>query len=161
MKDEKLPVFDNENSQEMKGGMALLTRYHPFHELMGMTVEPTEDDSVRIRFPMRDDLCGHPGLGILYGGVISCMLDIIGGAVASWHRIKDIKDHPLEEQLKRMSVIRTIDLRVDYLRPGKGKEFFVTGSILREGKKVLVERMELTNEEGSLIAVGIGSFMVG
>ena len=161
MKDDKLPVFDNEKKHELKGGMALLTRYHPFHELMGMTVEPTEDDNVRIRFPMRDDLCGHPGLGILYGGVISCMLDIIGGAVASWNQIKDIKDHPVEEQLKRMSVIRTIDLRVDYLRPGKGKEFYVTGSILREGKKVLVERMELKNEEGSLIAVGIGSFMVG
>ena len=161
MKEDKLPVFDNEKSHELKGGMALLTRYHPFHELMGMTIEPVEDGSVRIRFPMRDDLCGHPGLGILYGGVISCMIDIIGGAVASWHQIKDIKDHPVEEQLKRMSVIRTIDLRVDYLRPGKGKEFIVTGSVLREGKKVLVERMEFKNEEGILIAVGIGSFMVG
>jgi uncharacterized protein (TIGR00369 family) len=160
MKEDKLPVFDNEKGQLLKGGMALLTRYHPFHELMGMTIEPTEDDSVRLRFPMRDNLCGHPGLGILYGGVISCMIDIIGGAVASWHQIKDIKDHPVEEQLKRMSVIRTIDLRVDYLRPGKGKEFIVTGSVLREGKKVLVERMEFKNEEGSLIAVGIGSFMV-
>ena len=89
------------------------------------------------------------------------MLDIIGGAVASWHRIKDIKDQPVEEQLKRMSVIRTIDLRIDYLRPGKGKEFVVTGSILREGRKTLVIRMELKNDEGSLIAVGIGSFMVG
>jgi len=161
MKDDKLPVFDNEKSNELKGGMALLTRYHPFHELMGMTIEPTDNDSVCLRFPMRDDLCGHPGLGILYGGVISCMIDIIGGAVASWHQIKDIKDYPVEEQLKRMSVIRTIDLRVDYLRPGKGKEFIVTGSVLREGKKVLVERMEFKNDEGSLIAVGIGSFMVG
>jgi uncharacterized protein (TIGR00369 family) len=161
MKDDKLPVFDNEKGQVLKGGMALLTRDHPFHELMGMTIEPTEDGSVCLRFPMRDDLCGHPGLGILYGGGISCMIDIIGGAVASWHQIKDIKEHPVEEQLKRMSVIRTIDLRVDYLRPGKGKEFIVTGSVLREGRKVLVERMEFKNEEGSLIAVGIGSFMVG
>ena len=47
------------------------------------------------------------------------------------------------------------------LPAGKGKEFTVTGSILREGKKVLVVRMELKNEEQSLIAVGIGSFIVG
>jgi uncharacterized protein (TIGR00369 family) len=160
MKDDRLPVFDNEKSQVLKGGMSLMTRYHPFLELMGVTIEPTADDSVRIRFSMRDDLCGHPGQHSLHGGAISCMMDIIGGAVASWQQIKDIKDRPVEEQVKRISTVRTIDLRVDYLRPGKGKEFTVTGSVLRDGKKVLVIRMEMKNEEQSLIATGIGTFLV-
>ena len=160
MKDDKLPVFDNEKTQVLKGGMALMTRYHPFLELMGVTVESTDDGSVRIRFSMRDDLCGHPGLRILHGGVISCMIDILGGAVASWHQIRDIKDRPVEEQLKRMGAVRTIDQRVDYLRPGKGKEFTVTGFVLRDGKNVIVIRMEMKNEEQSLIATGIGTFLV-
>ena len=160
MKDDKLPVFDNEKTQVLKGGMALMTRYHPFLELMGVTVESTDDDSVRIRFSMRDDLCGHPGLRILHGGVISCMIDVLGGAVASWHQIKDIRDRPVEEQLKRMGAVRTIDQRVDYLRPGKGKEFTVTGLVLRDGKNVIVIRMEMKNEEQSLIATGIGTFLV-
>jgi len=148
------------HGQGIKGGMDLMTRYHPFHELLGMTIEPTDDNSVRIVFPMRDDLCGHPGLGILYGGVVACMIDIIGGAIVSWHRIKDVQDRPVEEQIKRMSAIRTVDLRVDYLRPGRGKEFTVTGSILRDGKKVVVIRMELANEEGMLIAAGTGTYIV-
>jgi uncharacterized protein (TIGR00369 family) len=138
-----------------------MARYHPFHDMMGMTLERTEDDSVRIVFPMRDDLCGHPGLGILYGGVVACMIDIIGGAVVSWHRIKDVQGRPIEEQIKRMSVIRTIDLRVDYLRPGRGREFMATGSIMRDGKKVVVIRMELHNDEQELIATGTGTYMVG
>jgi uncharacterized protein (TIGR00369 family) len=146
--------------QESKGGMDLMLRYHPFHELLGMTIEPTDDDSVRIVFPMRDDLCGHPGLGILYGGVVACMIDIIGGAIVSWHRIKDVQDRPLEEQIKRMSAIRTVDLRVDYLRAGRGRDFTVTGSILRDGKKVVVTRMEFTNEQGELIASGTGTYIV-
>jgi uncharacterized protein (TIGR00369 family) len=125
-----------------------------------MTIEPTDDGSVRIVFPMRDDLCGHPGLGILYGGVVACVIDIVGGAIVSWHRIKDVQDGPLEEQIKRMSAIRTVDLRVDYLRAGKGKEFTVTGSVLRDGKKVVVTRMELNNEEGVLIAAGTGTYIV-
>ena len=137
-----------------------MARYHPFHDMMDMTLERTEDDSVRIRFPMRDDLCGHPGLGILYGGVVACMIDIIGGAIVSWHRIKDVQDRPVEEQIKRMSVIRTIDLRVDYLRPGRGKEFIVSGSITRDGKKVVVIHMELHNDEQELIATGTGTYMV-
>jgi uncharacterized protein (TIGR00369 family) len=148
------------HGQGLKGGMDLMLRYHPFHEMLGMSIEPTDDDSVRIVFPMRDDLCGHPGLGILYGGVVACMIDIIGGAIVSWHRIKDIQDRPVEEQIKRMSAIRTVDLRVDYLRAGRGKEFTVTGSILRDGKKVVVTRMELANEEGELIATGTGTYMV-
>ena len=160
MKEYKLPVFDNEKTQVLKGGMALMTRYHPFLELMGVTVESTDDDSVRIRFSMRDDLCGHPGLRILHGGVISCMIDVLGGAVASWHQIRDIKDRPVEEQLKRMGAVRTLDQRVDYLRPGKGKEFTVTGLVLRDGKNVIVIRMEMKNEEQSLIATGIGTFLV-
>ena len=160
MKDDKLPVFEHEKGQVLKGGMGLMTRHHPFLELMGVTVEPTEDDSVRVRFSMRENLCGHPGMHILQGGVVSCMIDILGGAVASWHQIKDIQDRPVEEQLKRMGAVRTLDQRVDYLRPGKGKEFTVTGSILRDGKKVLVIRMEMKNEEQSLIATGIGTFLV-
>jgi uncharacterized protein (TIGR00369 family) len=152
MKDEK------SQSHELKG-MALVTRDHPFHNLIGMTLEPTEDDSIRVRFSMRPDLCGHPG--ILYGGIISCVIDIIGGAIVTWNQIKDIRDHSMEEQIKKLSGIRTIDLRIDYLRPGKGKEFTVTGSILRDGKKVIVVRMELKNDEQSLIATGIGTFMVG
>jgi uncharacterized protein (TIGR00369 family) len=160
MKDDKLPVFDHEKGQVLKGGMGLMTRHHPFLELMGVTVEPTEDDNVRIRFSMRENLCGHPGMHILQGGVVSCMIDILGGAVASWHQIKDIQDRPVEEQLKRMGTVRTLDMRVDYLRPGKGQEFTVTGSVLRDGKKVLVIRMELMNEERSLIATGIGTFLV-
>jgi uncharacterized protein (TIGR00369 family) len=137
-----------------------MARHHPFHEMMGMTIERTVDDSACLRFSMRDDLCGHSGLGILYGGVVSCMIDIVGGAIVSWHRIKDIQDKPVEEQIKRMSAIRTVDLRVDYLRPGRGKEFCVTGSILRDGKKVVVIRMELANEEGVLIATGTGTYIV-
>jgi len=78
----------------------------------------------------------------------------------SWHRIKDIQGRPVEEQIKRMSAIRTVDLRVDYLRAGRGKEFTVTGSILRDGKKVVVIRMELANEEGMLIAAGTGTYIV-
>ena len=151
----------NTGDQELKGGMALMLRHHPFHELLGLTIEPADDDSVRIVFPMRDDLCGHPGLGILYGGVVACMIDIIGGAIVSWHRIKDIQDRPVEEQIKRMSAIRTVDLRVDYLRPGSGRTFTATGSILRDGKKIVVAQIELHNDEGSLIATGTGSFAVG
>ena len=54
----------------------------------------------------------------------------------------------------------TIDLRIDYLRPGRGKAFIADGKILRIGNKVAVTRMELHNDEGKLIAVGTGTYIL-
>ena len=150
-----------EENQRLPRAMGLLTRYHPFHELLGMTVEPRDTDSLCIKFTMRDELCGYPGAGILYGGVIAAVIDIIGGTVVSWSRLEDVKEQPLQEQVDRLKNIGTVDLRVDYLRPGKGKVFTATASILRTGRKIVVTRMELHNEEQRLIAVGTGTYAVG
>ena len=55
----------------------------------------------------------------------------------------------------------TIDLRVDYLRPGLGQWFYATGMVMRSGRKVTVARMELHNDLEKLIAVGTGTYIVG
>jgi uncharacterized protein (TIGR00369 family) len=125
-----------------------------------MTVEPLDTDSICIKLAMRDELCGYPGQGILYGGVIAAVVDIIGGTIVAWSVLKGIKEQTVQEQVKRLKNMSTVDLRIDYLRPGKGKFFTATASILRTGKKLAVTRMELCNEEKHLIAVGIGTYIV-
>lgn len=150
----------SEENQKKQRAMGLITRYHPFHELLGMTVEPLDTDSICIKLAMRDELCGYPGQGILYGGVIAAVIDIIGGAIVAWSVIKDIKEQTVQEQVKRLKNMSTVDLRIDYLRPGKGKIFTATASVLRTGKKLAVTRMELINEEKHLIAVGTGTYIV-
>jgi uncharacterized protein (TIGR00369 family) len=57
--------------------------------------------------------------------------------------------------------VGTIDLRVDYLRPGRGKTFIARGRIMRAGRKVAVVRMEMHNESELLVAVGTGTYMIG
>ena len=54
----------------------------------------------------------------------------------------------------------TIDLRVDYLRPGLGQSFSAKGFVLRTGRKVAVTRMELHNDKDLLIAVGTGAYSI-
>ncbi len=49
---------------------------------------------------------------------------------------------------------------MDYLSPGTGQEFIATGFVLRQGRRVVVTRMELRNEKGDLIAVGTGAYNV-
>jgi uncharacterized protein (TIGR00369 family) len=136
-------------------------KLHPLEELFDIRFEMLDSDGLCARFTTRDDLCGYPGGGILHGGVIAAVMDIIGGHIITWSRLKDVEDQPPQEQVKRLINIGTIDLRVDYLRPAKGKEFTATASIIRAGKKIVVTRMELHNDEQILVAVGTGTYTVG
>ena len=99
--------------------------------------------------------------GNLHGGVISSVLDVTGGMVAWIGIIKNSEELSFEQTTKRFSKISTIDLRVDFLRPGLGKYFISTGAILRAGNKLSVAQMKLHNDEGLLIAVGTGSYVTG
>ncbi len=84
-----------------------------------------------------------------------------GGITATLGVLKKLDGHPFEEIAKRILRVGTIDLRVDYVRPGRGKYFLATGSIMRTGQKVAVIRMQLHNDKDILIAVGTGTYIVG
>ena len=62
---------------------------------------------------------------------------------------------------QRLSRMGTIDLRVDYLRPGRGERFTATSTLLRAGNKVAVARVELHNEAQVYIASATATYMVG
>ncbi len=70
-------------------------------------------------------------------------------------------DKAPEDIEKRITRTGTIDLRIDYMRPGRGKFFRANSTIMRAGNKVAVTRMELHNDEDVLIAVGTGTYIVG
>jgi uncharacterized protein (TIGR00369 family) len=133
----------------------------PFNKVLGLRVESLELENVRIKFDMKDEFIGNYVHGILHGGVISAVLDATGGIIATMGVLQKIMDRPPEEIRKRLTRVGTIDLRIDYLRPGQGHFFISTGSIMRAGRKVTVIRMELHNDQDLLIAVGTGTYIVG
>ena len=110
---------------------------------------------------MKDRLVGNPYYRVLHGGIISSVLDTVGGHTVYLNLFRKIKEKPSEKQFETLSKIGTIDLRIDFLRPGRGKSFTAKGYMLRVGSKVAVTRMELHNDEEVLIAVGTGVYSVG
>jgi uncharacterized protein (TIGR00369 family) len=133
----------------------------PFNKLIGMKIETLDLDNIGIRFEMSPELVGNFTRGNLHGGVISSVLDVTGGMVAWTGIMKKMEGQSFDEISERFNKIGTIDIRVDYLRPGLGEYFIATGSTLRTGNKVSVTRMELHNDKGILIAVGTGTYVVG
>jgi uncharacterized protein (TIGR00369 family) len=133
----------------------------PFDRLLGIRVETLSLDEVRVRLDMRQELVGNFVRNILHGGVISALLDLTGGLVASVELLKHLEGAGLEDVAARLAKIGTIDMRVDYLRPGQGQYFVATGTVLRKGSKVAVVRTELSNDRQVLIAAGTGTYLVG
>jgi uncharacterized protein (TIGR00369 family) len=133
----------------------------PFNKLIGIKIESLSVQNTVIRIDMQDKLIGNFEKGILHGGVISSVLDFTGGVIAQLHVLQGLKNSSMQELAKRLTNMGTIDIRVDYVRPGKGSYFRATGSILRVGNKVAVVRTELINDEGILIAAGTGTYLVG
>ena len=132
----------------------------PFNRILGIEIEMLEKDRACLKFAMRDELIGNFIRGTLHGGVISSVLDVTGGLVAFLGVYHQMEDEPREKKIARFSKLGTIDIRVDYLRPGIGKWFRSTGYILRTGNKVAVTRIELHNDERCLIAVGTGAYVI-
>jgi len=132
----------------------------PFNKVLGLKVESISADSVKTLFTMRDELMGNYNRGMLHGGVISSVIDATGGLAAFISIQEKMRGKTLEVKLEKSKRISTIDLRVDFLRPGLGKKFIATANTLRTGNKVVVTRIELNNDHNELIAVGTGSYLV-
>ena len=133
----------------------------PFNRVLGFQVEKVSSESVQVAIDMRPELIGNYIAGTLHGGVISSVLDATGGMMASAGVLQRLETESPDEIQQALARVGTIDLRVDYLRPGRGKRFYATGSLMRAGNKVAVTRMELHNDQGLLIAVGTGTYLVG
>lgn len=132
-----------------------------FTKFLQFEITSPDFDHPSLTIDMRNELVGNITYHTLHGGIIASILDTIGGHAVFLSVFKQLRGQPLEKKMKRIGKIGSIDLRVDYLRPGKGKSFSATASILRTGNKVAVVRMELHNDEEKLIAVGTGSYTVG
>ncbi len=132
----------------------------PFNKLLGITVDSIKDDNIKIKIKMKDEFVGNYIKKTLHGGVISSIIDVTGGMAAFISFYKKNTEQSIEAQKKKFSGLGTVDLRVDYLRPGYGDWFIASGYTLRAGNKIAVTRIELNNDADKLIAVGTGTYIL-
>lgn len=134
----------------------------PFNRLLGLKLASLDPKAPKLRFDMRPELIGNPKRQILHGGVISSVLDVMAGVVIHIALLEQSGGAPVDaEGRPQFPNIGTIDLRVDYLRPGRGAYFVATGRVVRMGKRIAVAHMELENDAGEQIATGSAAYVVG
>ena len=131
-----------------------------FNRTLGLKVTQVSATFVVGRIEMRDELVGHPLYNRIHGGVISASLDALGGmAVMAAIGARHMDETPLE-RLHRFSKLGTIDLRIDYLRPGISPHFELRAEVMRLGSRVASTRMEFRGADGKLLSTGAGAYIV-
>lgn len=105
-------------------------------------------DSLKTIMPYKSDLIGNPMLPALHGGVIAAALEFT--AVGE-----------LMIAAKTLSIPKTIDISVDYLRSGKPEDTYCRASITKIGRAVAnVEAYAFQSDESKPIAKLHGHFLL-
>jgi uncharacterized protein (TIGR00369 family) len=124
-------------------------RHIPFNSFLGMRCLEVEDGRARVELPFKRELIGNPEIPALHGGTISATLDTTGG-LAVWSRAR-----PHDR-------VSTIDLRIDYLRPGRAERFIAVAHVVRLGNRVGVAELRAfhPDDEDRPIAAGTGVYSI-
>jgi uncharacterized protein (TIGR00369 family) len=131
-----------------------------FNTVLGLKIASITPQRVTAHIAMRPDLVGHFSHNRIHGGVISAGLDAMGGlavmaAIGARHM-----DEPPAQRLHRFGKLGTIDLRIDYLRPGIGERFELRAEVMRLGSRVASTRMEFLGADGKLLSTGAAAYIV-
>ena len=121
----------------------------PFNRELGLSVVDLGAGRAVLRVPFRDGLVGDPVRPALHGGVISSLADACGGA-AVWTLLGP------EDRCS------TVDLRIDYLRPGSLEPLEADARVQRLGGRVGVAAIRLyhPDRQDETVAEGKGVYAV-
>lgn len=131
-----------------------------FNQTLGLKLTQIEPGRVQARIDMRRELVGHFAYDRIHGGVISAALDAMGSAAVFAAAAAKHMDEPVAKRLERFTKLGTIDLRIDYLRPGIGETFTLQAEVLRLGSRVANTRMAFCAADGKLLATGSAAYIV-
>ncbi len=104
----------------------------PYIGFLGMTGE-LKGDEVLARLPFRRELVGNPMIPALHGGVIGAFLEMTALAQLA-----------VAEPSRRMP--KTIDVTVEYLRPGKPLDLFARADLRKVGRRIANVHVECWQE---------------
>lgn len=112
-------------AKDLTSHIHFLEQEVPFNRYLGFKVLHCEEGFVRVQIPFKPEFIGDPRRPALHGGIFSAVIDACGG-LAVW-TLFDVED-----------LISTVDMRVDYLRPGPDTDIIAESKVVRMGNRVSV-----------------------
>ena len=157
---ESIP-FEFEFEVELKNQLTnLFEEQIFFNKLMGLKLQALSATQAHASLAMRTELIGNFSEGRLHGGVISAALDTTGGIAVTAALCARYPHESFEQHAARFARLGTIDLRIDYLRPGISQHFEMRAEVIRLGSRIANTRMEFFDHGGKLLATGNGVYII-
>ena len=113
---------------------------HSGMEAVGLDRDPP---AITVRLPMRPEFERRAGTGQWHGGPIAALIDVAGDYALALHT---------------GGPVPTINFRTDYLRPAVDTPLTAFARVRRAGRTVGVVDVDVTDDEGRLVAVGRGAY---
>jgi uncharacterized protein (TIGR00369 family) len=99
---------------------------------------------ITIRMPQSPSMERRPGTKQFHGGPLAAFIDIVGDFAIG---------------MMVGGGVPTMNLRIDYLKPAIGEAVIGKAVVRRRGKSAAVVDIDVTNEDGGLVAVGRGTYV--
>lgn len=120
-----------------------------FWRYLGVQVDDAKDGWVRLRVPVRDEICNAAGAPV-HGGVYSALVDMaVGGALSTMH-----------EASAGGVGQTTLDLNVTFIAAATDGPLVAEGRIIKRGRTIAVGETTITDAGGKLLAVGRATYMI-
>jgi uncharacterized protein (TIGR00369 family) len=134
-------------SGERDARLAALLEAVPYAGFLGMRAELAGDEMTAV-LPFAPHLVGNMLLPALHGGVIGAFLEMTA-----------ICQLAVREPARRLP--RTIDVTIEYLRPGRARTTFARAEVVKLGRRIANVRVEAWQEaRSSPVAALRGHFML-
>lgn len=116
----------------------------PFNTLLGIRIREIHEDGLTIECPIRAEHWN--GMGVVHGGVTATLADAAVGI-------------SLMQRSGGERPATTVELKVNFLRPAGTGTLSARAHLLRTGSTLAVGRVDITGEDGKLIATGLVTYM--
>jgi len=117
----------------------------PFAEHLDMRVADPDDGSSAVTMPINPTHLQQAGR--VQGGIVATLADY-----AFYRAVRPL--------LKPGEATATIEMKINFLAPAEKGELIATAKIISPGPRVIVGEMEVKDQDGKLIAQGLGTYMV-
>jgi len=117
----------------------------PFIGFLGMKATALDYDksSITMHMPLKPELERRAGTGQFHGGPIASFIDVVGDFAIG---------------MLVGGGVPTMNLRIDYLRPGTGSGLTGTAVVRRAGRTVAIVDIDVFDDQNRLVAIGRGTY---
>ena len=134
------------SNQLDKAGIQALFEASPFISSLNLEVLAIDYElqEITVRMPQSATTGRRVGTKQFHGGPLAAFIDIVGDFAIG---------------MLVGGGVPTMNLRIDYLKPAVGDAVIGNARIRRRGRTACVIDIDVTNEEGALVAIGRGTYV--